>query len=87
MSNTQTQAERIADKFGGPTQLANALGLSPSTVYRWNYPKSKKGSDGIIPTSQLRRVLEAAAARGIVVTAEDLYPKPAVPLFTVTGGQ
>lgn len=69
-----TQAERIIAKFGGPYKLAEQLGVRPSTVYRWTYPKSKGGSDGVIPTKSINKLLRLARVHGIFLTGDDLYP-------------
>jgi amino-acid N-acetyltransferase len=70
----QTQAERIYEKFGGPGKLAKMLGYDRSTVYRWNYPVSKRGSGGLIPTKSLVKVIALAEEEGILIGAEDLFP-------------
>ena len=69
-----TQAESIIAKFGNARRLAKLLGVHPSTVNRWNYARADRGTGGLIPSSALKRVLALAAARGIVITATDLYP-------------
>lgn len=70
----KTQAQRVIEKFGGEAQVALALGLAPSTVYRWNYSKARGGSDGVIPSVRLRQLLAVAQKKGITITAQDLYP-------------
>lgn len=69
-----TQAERVILKFDGARKLAKALNLDPSTVYKWTYPRSKKGCGGIIPSSVIEQVMVAARREGILLTAEDLLP-------------
>lgn len=69
-----TQAERVIAKFGGAATLAKLIGRNPTSVYRWMYPKSVGGSDGLIPSSALRLVLDAARREGIFITSDDLYP-------------
>lgn len=69
------QAQSIYKKFGGARNLARLLGKNPSTVYRWDYPKTKGGTDGLIPSSALREVIKLAFLHGILITAEDLYPE------------
>jgi len=70
----RTQARRIFIKFGGPRRVAAATGHDPSCVYRWDYPKSKGGTGGIVPLDALRKVRIAARAEGILLTDEDLSP-------------
>jgi len=76
----KTQAERVFAKFGGVPKLHKALAdLGPehvraiSAIYRWNLPKAKGGTNGMVPNSALQSVLMAAKAEGIVLTAADLY--------------
>lgn len=78
----RTQAERIFEKFGGVRKLMAALdrlgpdrGYNPATLYRWNYPRARKGSNGIIPTAAIPDVLEAARLEGIHLDAVDLDPR------------
>jgi amino-acid N-acetyltransferase len=79
----RSQAERVIAKFGGPYKLAKAVAalgragakLNPATIYRWVYPKAKGGTDGLIPTSSLHLVLEAARYDGIFLSTDDLDPR------------
>ena len=50
-------------KFGGATQLAEALGVARSTVYRWTY----SGRSGI-PAKARYPVMAAARRAGITIT-------------------
>lgn len=76
-----TQAYRIIKKFGGARRLwalLKDLGpeheLSPSSIYRWDYPKEKGGTGGVIPTAAMPSVIKAARLEGIFLTPEDFYP-------------
>ncbi len=76
----KTQAQKVFDKFGGVPKLHKALkDLGPeheraiSAIYRWNLPKSKGGTNGMVPNSALQSILLAARAEGIVFTPDDLY--------------
>jgi hypothetical protein len=72
-------AATVLARFGGSGPLARRLGLDRSAVHRWALPKSRGGSDGLIPARHHRRVLELASAEGIALTAADLVgaPRPA----------
>lgn len=75
------QAQRILLKFGGPYELQRLLRLagtyrSVPAIYRWMYPKDKGGSGGIIPSSFLVIISDVARLAGIVLTSEDLDPRP-----------
>lgn len=71
-----TQAQRIFDKCGGVPRLAAAMGKDPSALYRWNHTKEKGGCDGLIPSSSMQDVLDAAEIIGVKLTAKDLDPRP-----------
>lgn len=68
------QAARIFKKFGNARKLAKAMGRTPSTLYRWTYEKKRGGTGGLIPSSALPAVLEAARCSGIFISADDLFP-------------
>lgn len=75
------QAKKIIGKFGGARRLARILETigkprDPVNIYRWMYPKSRGGSDGIIPTAALPDVIAAARFEGIHISSEDLDPRP-----------
>ena len=77
----KTQAERILDKFGGARRLASTLQAigrprDVTAIYRWTYPKSKGGTNGTVPRIAWDDVLAAARAEGIMLTPEDLDPRP-----------
>lgn len=78
-----SQAARIIAKFGNARGLAAAIArhtswksIAPSNVYRWNYPKEKGGTGGIIPTASQPFVIEAARLEGVFITTEDWDPRP-----------
>lgn len=50
--------------------LAKALKVAPSTIYRWTY--IGKGSNGLIPAKYHRPILEFAEIMGVPLKAEDL---------------
>lgn len=64
----------IIDKFGGIKKLATALNKDPATIYRWNYDKNKGGTGGVIPTSALASINEAAAALNIDLNHSEHTP-------------
>lgn len=67
-----TAASRIATRFGGVKALSLATGIELSAIYKWDYPKSKHGCDGRIPSHQHKKILAAAKARGITLKPEEL---------------
>lgn len=63
-----TVAQDVVALFGGVVATAKALGhKNPTTVQGWI-------ARGVIPVRQLRAVIRAAAARGTVLTLEELVP-------------
>lgn len=70
-----TQAQKIIDKFGGAPRLASALRCDVSAIYKWNYPKEKGGTDGLVPSSTMPEVIRAADVLGIELSSEDLDPR------------
>ncbi|TXG77606.1 hypothetical protein E6Q11_02435 [Candidatus Dojkabacteria bacterium] len=83
-----TQAERIIRKFGGAQRLAKLLELtgepiSAPTIYRWTYPRRDGGTNGLIPPDSLIKVLKAARFDGLLLTSQDLDPRPSVVKETV----
>src|SRR4051794_17796986 len=59
-----TPAQKIIDRFGSQTSLAEALGRSQSTIQYW----SKTGN---IPPKWHPPIREAAIARGITLASTD----------------
>jgi hypothetical protein len=79
--NHFTQAERILHKFGGAKRLAYALrGVGHPRHYtairRWALPKERGGRGGTIPATAWKGILLAAKAEGILLSAEDMDPRP-----------
>lgn len=72
MSNT---AQNIIEKFGGPHKLAKLLKLHVSRVYRWTYPKSRGGTDGVIPSRHQLKILKIGRKNNIKVNPKDFFPK------------
>lgn len=75
-----SQAQRVINKFGNVEKLAKALALvghpkDVSSIYRWNLSKETNGTNGLIPSSSIPHVIEAARLEGILLTSEDLDPR------------
>lgn len=65
-------ANRVASAFGGYKELARQLGIDYVAVYRWAYPKSKRGTGGNIPYRWHKPILHLAEANKINITSADL---------------
>lgn len=80
------QANSIIAKFGGArpmaqeiTKLRKAIDpaaptMHPSTIYRWMMPIAKGGTGGLIPSSAITEVIQAARMIGILLCKDDLLP-------------
>lgn len=74
----ESQADAITRKFGGVEAFANAIGVSPSTVYRWHYSRKNQGTGGLIPSQKHAAVRRAARLEGIVLTRADWFPNDVI---------
>ena len=72
-------ADRIIALCGGPQTISEWLGISPTSVYRWTYPRSSGGSGGHIPQKHIEPLLEAAGRRGIPLTLQDFFDDAPLP--------
>lgn len=76
------QAAKIITRFGGAYALSRALGglqdtraaRHPSVIFRWTYPRSRGGTDGLIPNAAWPYVKQAARYVGIFLTQEEMQP-------------
>lgn len=75
---TMTQADRIVLKFNGVRNLARAIDVDMTTVYKWTYPRNKQGTNGLVPSHAMLKILAAARREGVLLTADDLSPEPQV---------
>lgn len=70
-----SQARRVIDALGGPRAIAKGTGINCKHIYRWDYPKDRGGTSGVIPTASLRKVLAWARAIGVGLSPTDLDPR------------
>lgn len=69
------QAQRLIHIFGGQRKLAHAVGVNRLTVRRWTRPPPE-GTDGLVPTSQVLAVLQAAHLFGVEIPPDVWVPTP-----------
>lgn len=76
-----TQADRVFARFGGVPSLKAALdrvgpqaSRTMSALYRWNLPKSRGGSNGVVPSAAWPDIMKAARLEGVLLTPEDCFP-------------
>lgn len=68
------QARKVAARFGGEARLADAIGVSRITVYRWQY-RRPYGCDGLIPSRAIAKIRAVARLQGILLSPEDWVPE------------
>lgn len=69
-------AERVIEKCGGHSLVAEMLGVHVSRVHRWTYPKERGGSDGVIPGRHIPELIAKAADQGITLSPGEFYDLP-----------
>ncbi len=67
-------ASTIVKRLGGPATVAAAVGTALTAPYRWQYPRAKGGTNGVIPQRHHRALIEFAKANAIALSAEDFLP-------------
>lgn len=74
-------ARTIIKRLGGEAAVAAATGTAYTAPYRWQYPKARGGTGGLIPQRHHRRLLDFAAKVGVALQPDDFLPRaePAVP--------
>lgn len=55
--------------------MARATGTALTAPYRWQYPRAKGGTGGLIPQRHHRALIEFARAQGLVLNAADFLPR------------
>ena len=72
MAEVQTPAARVIKAFDGVRQTARILGISSSTVSRWQKPREEGGTGGRVPTKHQSAVLKHSEDKGLGLTPADL---------------
>jgi hypothetical protein len=67
-------AAGIIHALGGPKRVAAITGTAVSAPYRWQHPRERGGTGGIIPQRHHRALLAFARARAIALSADDFLP-------------
>lgn len=67
-----TPAQYVIRVFKGVRATARALERSPSSVSKWTKPKASRGTDGNIPGTAQRTILQKARELQLDITANDL---------------
>lgn len=66
-------ASSIIKLCGGFKVVANMVNRSEIRVRRWTYPKSRGGTDGLIPSDVQQDLLNNAQAAGIALKPEHFF--------------
>jgi hypothetical protein len=66
-------AQAVIQKFGGPSAVAELLGIHRTRVSNWQRPQSSGGTGGLIPAKHQQRLLDAARERGLDLKAEHFF--------------
>lgn len=69
-------AHKIVMRLGGEKAVAELLGCSISAPYNWQYPRSRRGSNGRIPAKHIPALMAAAKKRGTRLRLEDFFQEP-----------
>lgn len=72
----QKTAEDIISRFGGAYALAKILNIDVAWVYRWTYPKSRRGTGGRIPSEHHTTLLIKAPQLGVDLNPSDFFDLP-----------
>ncbi len=67
-------ASKIIKALGGADEVATITGAHRTRVYKWMRPKEDGGTGGVIPIPHIRKLIDAAKARGITLTGDDFIP-------------
>ncbi|MGP3699214.1 hypothetical protein [Rhodobacter sp. NSM] len=67
-------ARTIITKLGGPSKVAEIVGIHRTRVYSWMRPRIKGGTGGLIPMWHVPALMAAAAEAGVHIAAADFVP-------------
>jgi hypothetical protein len=65
-------AKSVIAIFQGVRPLARLLNIDPSVVSRWQAPKKRRGTGGLIPAAYQGPLLKLARQKRLPLTAADL---------------
>jgi hypothetical protein len=67
-------ASAIIQRLGGAVVVAAIAGTAITAPYRWQYPRAKGGTGGLIPQRHHPALIAFARAHAIALAAEDFLP-------------
>lgn len=65
--------------FGNARRLSDAIGAGVAAPFNWLGPRKGRSEPGDIPVPRIRQILDAAKARSLPLTADDLIYGREVP--------
>ena len=68
-------ASTIIAKLGGPTAVAEIVGVHRTRVHGWMRDKGKGGTGGTIPLKHLPALMALARTRGLDIEVSDFLPR------------
>lgn len=68
-------ANRIIAALGGPTKVADQIGVHRVTVSKWKRPAKDGGTGGIIPIRHVPGLIAMAKSQGVPLNFDDFLPK------------
>lgn len=69
-------AKQIISLCGGVAVVSEWVGLNRTSVLRWTHPRSRGGTDGLIPSKHQTALLAKARENGVKLAPVDFFPKP-----------
>jgi hypothetical protein len=69
-------ASSIIKRLGGEAAVSKLTKTAYTAPYRWQHPREKGGTGGVIPQRHHRTLLDFARSRDIPLKAEDFLPAP-----------
>ena len=64
-------ARTIIERLGGEAAVSRIAGVAITAPYRWQQPKAKGGTGGVIPHWHVQKLLAHAAENKIALSASD----------------
>ncbi|PNG27027.1 hypothetical protein CR492_04805 [Methylocella silvestris] len=68
-----TIADHVIAKCGGHRAVAGLLGLDVTSVYKWTYPSSRGGTNGLVPANRQQELLHKSREAGIDLIPADFF--------------
>ncbi|UOA14494.1 hypothetical protein [Sulfitobacter dubius] len=67
-------AASIISALGGPTAVAETIGIHRTRVSMWQAPRERGGTNGMIPYRHIEKIMEMARAQNVSLGPESFMP-------------